>query len=499
MAVMAQHEKSSQDAAEAQHASSPRSGDAEKDLETPIDDASPAERSQSSQSLHKIPSLQQAVSLPREVLVVALICLAQFMTQVALGQVLSILHVIGDDFGITDAGVLSWLIAGYSLTVGTFILLAGRLGDIYGYKRMLVIGYVWFALWSFVSGLSVYSNYVLFIFSRVLTGIGPAMCLPNAVALLGIMYEPGKRKNMAFSMFGACAPGGSIVGSAFAALFALAWWPCESLWACLAWEWLLTHSGTFWATAITLAMIAVTAAMVIPDNQIRPEPPQTMKALADDLDLIAAATGITALILFNFAWNQAPIAGWNSPYVIVCLLLGLLLFPTFFYLELRVSPSPLIPFSVLNSTNAFVLGCIACGWANFGIWAYYFWQILEVLRGASPLLASAYLSPLIIAGIIAATMTGVLLSRIRAAWVMVIAMTAFLVGNILIATVPPHQIYWGQFFVCACIAPLGMDMSFPAATIYLSNSIEKERQGVAASLVNTYVEKLSMTCRETTY
>lgn len=245
-------------------------------------------------------------------------------------------------------------------------------------------------------------------------------------------------------------------------------------------------------------MIAVTAAMVIPDNQIRPEPPQTMKALADDLDLIAAATGITALILFNFAWNQAPIAGWNSPYVIVCLLLGLLLFPTFFYLELRVSSSPLIPFSVLNSTNAFVLGCIACGWANFGIWAYYFWQILEVLRGASPLLASAYLSPLIIAGIIAATMTGVLLSRIRAAWVMVIAMTAFLVGNILIATVPPHQIYWGQFFVCACIAPLGMDMSFPAATIYLSNSIEKERQGVAASLVNTYVEKLSMTCRETT-
>lgn len=70
---------------------------------------------------------------------------------------------------------------------------------------------------------------------------------------------------------------------------------------------------------------------------------------------------------------------------------------------------------------------------------------------------------------------------------MVIAMAAFLVGNLLIATLPVHQIYWAQIFVATVVSPFGMDMSFPAATIYLSNTIEKERQGVAASLVNTIV------------
>nr|POE46226.1 drug resistance protein [Quercus suber] len=238
----------------------------------------------------------------------------------------------------------------------------------------------------------------------------------------------------------------------------------------------LIFEGTFWGMAIALAGIAIAVQVVIPDPQILPQAPRTVKALVDDLDLIAATVGITALVLFNFAWNQAPIVGWQSPYVIVCLILGLLMVPGFFYLELRVSPDPLIPFSVLNSTNAFVLGCIACGWANFGVWIYYLWQILEVLRGASPLLVSAYLSPLVVAGAIAALMTGVLLGHIRAAWVMVIAMAAFLAGNLLIATLPPHQIYWAQIFVCACVAPIGMDMSFPAGTIYLSNSIEKERQ-----------------------
>ena len=146
------------------------------------------------------------------------------MTQAALGQTLSILHVIGDSFGLTNPGDLSWLIAGYSLTVGTFILVAGRFGDMFGYKRMLLLGYCWFSFWSMVAGLSVYSNHVLFVFARVLQGIGPAFCLTNGLALLGAAYSPGQRKDMVFALFGATAPGGSMVGAAFAGLFSLAWW-----------------------------------------------------------------------------------------------------------------------------------------------------------------------------------------------------------------------------------------------------------------------------------
>ena len=178
-------------------------------------------------ALAQTKSLEEQVGLPREIVVVGLISLAQLTAQIGVGQTISILHVIGDHYHITNPGTLSWLIAGYSLTVGTFILFSGRLGDLFGWKKMLVIGYSWFAVWSIVAGLAWYSNSVLFIFARILQGIGPSVCLPNALALLGVLYKPGRRKEMAFAIFAACAPCGGVLGTFLGAVSALAWWPCK--------------------------------------------------------------------------------------------------------------------------------------------------------------------------------------------------------------------------------------------------------------------------------
>jgi hypothetical protein len=174
-------------------------------------------RSPTNRSTHKpdlelarTKSIAETLSPLREFVFVGLLCSAQFVTQAGLVNTLNILHIIGSDLGITDAGVLSWLIAGYSLTVGTFILLSGRCGDLFGYKIMIIIGYAWFGIWNIIAGCSVYApgngGQVLFIFARVLSGIGPAILLPNSLGLLGATYEEGRRKDMVFSFFGACAP-----------------------------------------------------------------------------------------------------------------------------------------------------------------------------------------------------------------------------------------------------------------------------------------------------
>lgn len=70
---------------------------------------------------------------------------------------------------------------------------------------------------------------------------------------------------------------------------------------------------------------------------------------------------------------------------------------------------------------------------------------------------------------------------------MFISMLAFLTGSILVATMPVHQIYWAQAFVVTLIIPWGMDMSFPAGTLIMSNAVARKHQGMAASLVNTIV------------
>lgn len=70
---------------------------------------------------------------------------------------------------------------------------------------------------------------------------------------------------------------------------------------------------------------------------------------------------------------------------------------------------------------------------------------------------------------------------------MLISMLAFLIGSILVATMPIHQSYWAQSFIVTLIIPWGMDMSFPAGTLIMSNAVGKKEQGMSASLVNTIV------------
>lgn len=413
-------------------------------------------------------------STGREVLFIALICMAQFTTQAALGNCLNVIHVIGDSFGITEPGELAWLIAGYSLTVGTFILIFGRFGDVFGHKRMMLFGFAWFAVWTAVAGLARYSDKVLFIFARVLQGIGPAILLPNALAILGVAYAPGPRKAMVFSLFGACAPGGAVVGATFSGLFNLGspdWW-----------DW------TFYSFAIALIIMGALTAFVIPSpSQPPPSADMTAVLALRELDLLGGLTGTLSLILINFAWNQASIVGWSTPYVYVVLIIGLALVPAFFYIELRVSSHPLIPFHALSTNVLFVLGCIACGWSCFGIWVYYTWQFFQQIRGASPLLTAAWMSPVAASGAVASITTGKLLHRLGPGLVMMLAMVFFTVGTVLIMTAPAGQTYWSQSFVCLLVTPWGMDMSFPAATLILSNTSSSKSQGIAASLVSTFV------------
>ncbi|KAI9705152.1 MAG: hypothetical protein M1820_005299 [Bogoriella megaspora] len=418
------------------------------------------------------PLAARKLSPVREVVFVAVICLAQFLTQAGLGSVLAILPILGASLGITNRGSQAWLIAGYSLTVGTFILISGRLGDLYGHRRVLLAGYAWFGAWSVVAGFAVYSSSgsVLFVFARVLSGIGPSLMLPNALAILGVAYPPSPSKDLVFSLFGAVAPGGCVVGAALAGVFALAWWP-----------WF------FWAMGIALLVTALLGYFVIlEDPRVLKKSSFSVLEFVEAVDARGGVVGVTALMLVNFAWNQAGVVGWSKPYVYILLIVGALLIPVFFWIEFRVARSPLLPFDVVNRKVGAVL-------------------FFEHTRGASPLLATAWLSPVAITGALASLTTAYLLGRAQPATIMIIAMTAFAAGSIIIATAPADQTYWGQSFVVSLVITFGMgeyglqtyssscsltrrpDMSFPAASLIISNAVPREKQGVGMSLVNTVV------------
>ncbi|KAI2464773.1 major facilitator superfamily MFS-1 [Annulohypoxylon bovei var. microspora] len=401
-------------------------------------------------------------------LFVVTISMAQLCAQAGIGQTLAILREIGISFGITNRGSLIWVLIGYSLAISTFILIAGRLGDIYGHKRMFLAGFVWSAVWSAVSGTAVYSTTVLFIASRVLHGLGAALSLPNGLALVGVAYPPGKQKAMAFTFVATMAPIGIIVGAASASLFALAWWPI-----------------TYWTFAGTQLVIVGVGHFTIPKSTQKNETPGNISAVITELDLPGAIIGVSSLVLISFAWNQAPLVGWQEPYLWVALILGALLAMLFVLIENYYAPKPLIPLYALSSDMSSILVAGACGWSCFGIWAFYTWQFVENIRGISPLLATAYVSPCIVIGCLATLSTGLILQRLGTFIVVFISLLGFTLGCALVATMPAVQSYWSQLFISVLVISWAMDTGFPVTILALSNAVERKHQGTAASLVST--------------
>ncbi|EME43602.1 hypothetical protein DOTSEDRAFT_54370 [Dothistroma septosporum NZE10] len=400
-----------------------------------------------------------------EIAFIAIICMAQFLSLAGLAQSIAPMNIIGASFNTTSEALISWYPAAFSLTLGTFILPAGRLGDMYGHKTLYIFGFGWYAVWSVVAGVAVYSGDILFSIARGFQGIGCALLVPNALALVGRTYGASPKKNMVFALFGAAAPTGWVVGAVFSSILAqLTWWP----WA-------------FWALAITCVVVMGAAYGIIPRDE------KTQAARLMDFDFLGCATGVGGLILFNFAWNQAAVVGWQTVYTYVLLIVGILLLIAFAVVEIKVAKFPLIPLKGFKGEAALALGVIAAGWGSFGIWVFYLWRLIENLRGYSPLAACAQNAPVAISGLTAAVATGFLLSHIKVSYVLLMATLFFLTGQILIATVPVDQTYWAQTFVSIIIMPWGMDLSFPSGTIILSNSTPKHDQGIASSLVNTVV------------
>jgi len=189
---------------------------------------------------------------------------------------------------------------------------------------------------------------------------------------------------------------GAVLGAVFAAILAkFIWWP----WA-------------YWIMGIVLFTYTATSFLILPPDELD----SSSKA---SFDIAGTITGVVGLILFNFVWNQAGVVGWQAPYTYVLLLIGILFFAAFVYVETHVARHPLVPINMISKEALYALSIIACGWSSFGIWVYFIWQMLLELRHHSALSAAAQGSPCAISGLLASLAVFLLVSRVQVAYIMV--------------------------------------------------------------------------------
>jgi MFS family permease len=105
---------------------------------------------------------------------------------------------IGREFGVS-VNVLQWIITAYGLTLAGFLMLSGRVGDIYGHKKLFIIGLVLFSLASLTGGFA--PSEIVLIFARVVQGLGAAMASATGLSILAASFPEGKERNRALSIF----------------------------------------------------------------------------------------------------------------------------------------------------------------------------------------------------------------------------------------------------------------------------------------------------------
>lgn len=356
----------------------------------------------------------------------------------------------------------TWPSSVFSLVTGALLLPVGRLADIYGGRPVFVIGLVWFLVWSLIGAFS--QNYVMLIVCRAIQGLGPAGFLPAGIGLLGRIYRPGPRKNLIFSLYGACAPIGFFGGIFFAGLSG----------QYISWRWY------FWIGTILLGLVLAAAWWTVPHDH---NPSSNVK-----MDWWGTLTIVPGLLLTVFAITDAGHApnGWATSYITATIIIGGLLLLCAVYVEGWVADAPLLPFDLFRIKNMVPLvTSLFFTYGVFGIYLLYASFYIENVLGASALQTTAWFAPMAAGGLILATVGGLVLHLLPGTAMLIISSCGFLVSTLLFAFMPDSPNYWAWIFPAMIGATVAGDITYSVSNIFITTSVSKDRQGLAGALINS--------------
>ncbi|KAL6854796.1 hypothetical protein ACO1O0_005923 [Amphichorda felina] len=357
-------------------------------------------------------------------------------------------------------GQANWIAAAYSLTQSGFVLISGRLGDVYGHQWMLLAGGTILVIFSLTNAFC--NTYESFVTARALTGIGGGIVMPNAVATLTVMIPPGTARNVTLAIFAASPPFGAMVGALFTGLF------IEKA----EWKWLFI----FIALLGTLFYVSLFFIM----------PREGPVDKGGKIDFIGAFLGLSCLVLFSFTWNQAPSVGWDTPYIIVTLILSLALGGGFVLWENRFTNDPILPMGIFKAPSfGALIFVVLVTYMGFSISTFYMVAWQQIIRGWGVMQVSLGWLPFVFGTTFAVGLAAWLIPRLEAQWIMAFGIVSTVISDLLLATQPEQQTYWAQTFPAVLFGSLCPDFIFVAGQVIASSSVKKSQQGVAGSLVGT--------------
>jgi EmrB/QacA subfamily drug resistance transporter len=424
-------------------------------------------------------------------LALLVICAAQLMVVLDSTIANIALPHIRDDLHISQ-GNLQWIVTGYALAFGGLLLLGGRLGDLYGRRRVFMLGLVLFAVASGVGGFA--QNEGMLLGSRALQGVGAALASPSALALITTNFPPGEQRNRAFSIYAMLSGVGGAIG-----LLLGGWLTGIDLGGIHGWR----------LTFLINVPIGILAALAAPRVLGESE---THKGELDVFGALTATLGLVAIV-YGVEHGGVPDAQahthWGNASTISFLAAGIALLIAFFTIERRVE-HPLLPLRILaNRTRALsFLTMFIVPAAMFAMF-YFLSQLIQNVLGYSPLQAGVAFLPFPFAMVFGAVLSSKLVAKVDPRFLtgvgtLLAGTSLFMFSRISVhdsATNLVHLTgqaaggktvwmgdtinYWSQIFPWIAVMAFGMALVFIPMMLSALHGIDQRDAGIGSGVLNT--------------
>jgi EmrB/QacA subfamily drug resistance transporter len=389
----------------------------------------------------------------------AVCCLAQFMVvldisivNVALPQMKSGLHL--------SPGGQQWVINAYTLTFAGLLMLGGRAADLFGRRRVFLLGLGLFTGFSLLGGMA--QNGAWLIAARALQGTAGAVLAPATLSLLTTTFTAPAARRRALGAWSATAASGAAIG-------VLAGGVLTDL---LDWRWVL-----FVNVPIGIALLAG-AAWTLTESRAG--------GTARHLDVPGAVTVTAGMALIIYAIVGTDTHPWASAHTISILAAGIAMLGTFVLIEARLAEHPLVPLGVfrqrsLTAANgvSFVIG------ASILSLFFFLSLYLQQVNGYTPLRAGLAFLPVGLAILSTALLAARLVARIGARRQLVIGLLLAAAGLAWMTRLAPGEGYWPGVFLPGLLAGAGFGLSIVPATIGGTAGVPPQQAGLASGLLNT--------------
>lgn len=392
-------------------------------------------------------------------LALAVLCLGDLMIVLDATIVNVALPSIRDDLGFSETS-LAWIVNAYLLTFGGFLLLGGRLGDLFGHRRLFLIGIVLFTGASLACGLA--GSQGVLIGARAAQGLGGAVVSAVALSLIVTLFtEPGERAK-AMGFFGFVAAGGGSIGVLLGGV----------LTDTLSWHWIFLVNIPIGVAVYLLALRLIPAA--------RGEAP------AGRLDIAGALTITASLMLAVYAIVNGNGNGWLSAETVGLLGAAVALLGLFLAVEAR-APSPLMPLGLFQRRNIAVSNVIGVLWAA-AMFAWFFLSALylQLVLGYSPLeVGLAFLPANLIMGAFSLGLSAKLVLRFGIRPPLAAGLLLGAIGLVLFARAPLDGSFTLDVLPGMLLLGFGAGMAFNPVLLAAMSDVEPSEAGLASGVVNT--------------